>query len=379
MSAASGATTLALVGWAWAVGVALADRRASINLADVAPELDGPLVSAIVPARNEAGRIGPALRSLSAQRYRALEVIVVDDESQDETAAQAAAVARTCERIRLVPGLPPPPGWIGKNWAVHEGVERARGTWLLFTDADVLHAPDALARAVPLARELGRGGVTILARWLSGSAPERIVQPAALALIRAFVVPGPLVRSQRFGLARANGAFILLERGLYERTGGHAALRRALVDDYALARVVKAAGGLLVVVEGYEYVSVRMYDGLAELWHGWRKNSSAGVAGGSLSLAFVLAFAGTAIALAPALAVVRGPRRLGVAALALQLAVRAAVANAAPTPRRYWATFPLGALFLSVTSLVSSGDRLRGVVEWRGRCYSREGTRRSPA
>jgi len=354
---------LSLLAWGWATVVALADRRHRLDLRDVEPELDGPLVSAIVPARNEEGRIAPALRSLAGQIHRALEVIVVDDESEDGTYEEAKSVS--CERIRVLRGAPLPSGWVGKTWANHQGARLAAGEWLLFTDADVLHEPDALARALPLARQSGRGGLTVLCRLETATPGERIVQPAAAVFIRSFVAPGFLVRSPRFAVALAAGGYILLERALYERLGGHAAIRGELVDDRALAERVKAAGGLLVFASAGDLVRVRMYHGLREAWRGWRKNTSAGI--GSPVLAVVGGVQGLVVSVAPLLALLRGPRAAGALALALQIFVRSDVDPVAPTPRRYWLTLPLGGVFLSAVSLVSSLDRMRGRLEWRGR------------
>jgi len=356
---------LSLLTWAWAAFVALADRRHRVDLRAAPPETDGPLVSVIVPARDEEGRIGPALRSLAAQTYGPLEVIVVDDESQDGTLLEARSVVS--QRIRVLEGAPLPPGWVGKSWANHQGAEAARGEWLLLTDADILHAPDSLARALPLARRLGRGGLTVLCRLDSESASERVIQPAAAVFIRSFVAPGPLVRSPRSPVALAAGGYILVERALYDRIGGHRAIQREIVDDQALARRVKATGGLLVFVFGDDLVRVRMYHGLAELWRGWRKNSSAGV--GSTGQALGAGLQGLVVSLVPAVALARGPRLLGAAALALQVVARAEVDAVAPSPRRYWLTLPLGGAFVSVVSLASSLDRLRGGLVWRGRRY----------
>jgi chlorobactene glucosyltransferase len=362
-------TGAAAATWGWAVAVGLLDRRVVPALADVEPETAGPLVTAVVPGRDEEGRVAPALRSLVAQTYPALEVVFVDDESRDGTLAEAMSVERESERIRVVSGKPLPPGWVGKSWATHQGASEARGDWLLFTDADVVHAPEAVARALALARRLGRG-ITVLPRSVCETPGERIVQPAAAALIRGFVAPGPLVRSSRFPTAFGIGGFILVERGLYERVGGHEAVRDRLVDDFALAALLKRAGSPLAVATGRDQVRVRMYDGAREVWRGWRKNSSAGIAEGSLPGAVALAAFGLVAALMPALAIVRGPRGLGLLAFALQTWARIAIDAAAPTPRRYWLTLPLGGAFLSTVSLVSSLDRVRGGVEWRGRRYA---------
>jgi len=364
--------------WAWAAAVAADDRRHLHVLAPAGPRGGGAredgstgedeLVSVIVPARNEAGRLEPALRSLERQRHPSVEVIVVDDESTDGTYAEACR--NTSERVRVVRGAPLPAGWIGKTWANHQGAEAASGGWLLFTDADVVHAPDAVGMALKLAHRLGGPGLTVLPRLETGSWAERIVQPAAAVLIRSFVAPGLLIRLRAAPTAIAAGGFILLRRAAYDSAGGHAAIRDRLVDDKALAEQVKRHVGPLAIVDGGGLVRVRMYRGLPELWRGWRKNTSVGVAERSPLLAAFAALGGAALALGPFLAAVRGPRLLAAGGIVLQLGVRADVERFAPTPPVYRLTLPLGCLFLTATSLASSVDRLRGGVTWRGRTYA---------
>lgn len=355
---------LGAVTWGWAAVVAVLDRWARLDIRDVEPDQEGPLVSVVVPARNEERGIAAAVASLVAQDYAPLEVLVVDDESTDRTAELAAAAG-----ARVLHGEPLPPGWVGKSWACDQGARAAVGEWLLFTDADVVHEPDALGRALTLARREGRGGLTILCRLESGTPAERVVQPAAVVLIRSFVAPGFLIRARWSKVALAAGGFILIERTFYDRIGGHAAIRSRLIDDQALAEAAKAAGGLLVPAFAGGLVRVRMYEGVAELWAGWRKNTSVGLARGSAPLALAGALLGTVLSLAPALALVRGPRGLGAVGVLLQLVARADVDEVAPSPPAYWTTLPLGSLFLALVSLRSSLDRLRGGVEWRGRRY----------
>ena len=357
---------LAVVPWAWCVLVAALDRRHRLSLDDVEPLADGPLVSVIVPARDEERGVEAAVASLAAQEYGALEVIVVDDESSDSTAAEARAAAT--DRVRVVSGLPVPPGWVGKSWACHQGFELARGEWLLFTDADVRHAPDTVGRVLALTERQRVAGVTLLPVIETAGVVERAIQPAAAVLIRSFVAPGLLVRSPRSPVAIAAGGFILVSRVAYEGVGGHEAMRHELVDDQMLAVRLKAAGTPLALAGSAGRVRVRMYIGARESLRGWRKNTSAGL-GGSVAVAAILAGAGVVSSVAPAVAIVRGPRLPGAVGLGLQLAARAASNEVCPTPRRAWPLFPAGALTLSILSLVSSVDRLRGGVVWRGRRY----------
>jgi hypothetical protein len=359
-------TLLAVVPWGWCVLVAALDRRHRLSLDDVEPLPDGPLVSVVVPARDEERGVRAAVASLAAQEYGPLEVIVVDDESSDATAAEALAAGT--DRVRVLAGRPVPPGWVGKSWACHQGFEQADGEWLLFTDADVRHAPDTVGRVLALAERRRVAGVTLLPVLETSGFVERAIQPAAAVLIRSFVAPGPLVRSPRSAVAIAAGGFILVSRAAYDGVGGHDAMRHELVDDQMLAVRLKAAGTPLALAGSAGRVRVRMYVGGRETLRGWRKNTSAGLAG-PVALAAILAGLGVVSAAAPTVAIVRGPRFAGAVGLALQLAARAASNEVCPTPRRAWPLFPAGALTLSILSLLSSFDRLRGGIVWRGRRY----------
>ena len=204
---------------------------------------------------------------------------MVDDESRDGTLAAARAAAGDDPRVRVLAGEALPPGWVGKSWACWQAVRAARGDWLLFTDADVIHAPDSLGRALAMARRLGRGGVTLFPTIDCEGALERLVTPAAVTAIGTFVAPGPLARSRRSRVAIAAGGYILVERGVYEAAGGHAAIRSRMVEDVCLAEAVKRGGHLLVPMPAGPLARLRMYHGGREVWDGWSKNASFAAAG----------------------------------------------------------------------------------------------------
>jgi hypothetical protein len=371
------ATLAAAAAGLWSAAAALAahERRVAIDVAEAAPATDGPLVSVIVPARDEERDVGATVRSLLAQTYPHLELVVVDDESGDDTAARAGEAMAGDPRARLIAGRVPPPGWVGKTWACWQGAREARGDWLLFTDADVVHGPETLACCVTLARELGTGGITLVPRIVCVSVAERVVLPAAFALISTLVAPGPLVRSPRSPVAMAAGGFILVERSLYDRAGGHRGIADRMIDDVSLAEAVKRSGGLLMPVDGTRTASIRLYHGVGEMWTGWRKNASFGVAGGPLKAA-AGALAVIALALAPPVALALGLRRrraglalLGGVGWAMQAALQRMAAGGAPAPALLAPTMPLGLAFMGAAALRSAADRMGGGPVWRGRRY----------
>jgi hypothetical protein len=361
--AAFGAATLA----------ALSGRRRLRRPVPVPPGDDAPLISVVVPARNEARDVAATLRGILAQRYPRLEVVAVDDCSTDGTAEAIAAVAADDPRLTLVRGREAPDGWLGKPWAVSQGVERTRGAWLCFTDADIAFHPDTLAAALAFARERGGGGCTLTPLLECGSFWERVVQPVAAMTIASFVAPPLLAERPNSRVALAAGGFMLVERQLYERAGGHAAVRDRVADDISLARSVKRAGGLLALGAGDELVRVRMYHGPGELFRGWRKNTAYGLPGPAAVSAVGALLVATA-GIAPPLALVQGVRRRdrrlavrGAVGLGALLALRSSADHYAPTPKAYTATAPLGVLWLSGVTLVAVVDRLRGGPRWRGR------------
>lgn len=362
--------------WGAAAALAAWERVRVPDAAAHEPARGVGTVSVVVPARNEERAVGNTVRTLRAQSYDDIQVVVVDDGSSDRTVQVARAAAADDSRVRVITAGDVPEAWIGKAWACHRGARESTGQWLLFTDADIEYSPDAIARALGLALRLGRGGVTLAPRVRTGSAAERAVMPAAIALIHTLVAPGPLARSPRSRVGLAAGAFILVDRDLYEAAGGHAGVRDRMVDDLSLAVNIKRAGGLLVPANGTSLISLRMYHGAREMWRGWRKNAafaregraSKGVVGG-------LILAG--VTLAPACALARGTARrdgyamaLGISGMALQMMLQRSANRIVPT-RPVWApTFPVGAVVISAAAVLGGIERLAGRgPAWRGRRY----------
>jgi chlorobactene glucosyltransferase len=362
--------------WLGAAGLALHERRRAPRAEREPPAGGGSLVSVVVPARDEQRDVGATVRSLLALDYAPFEVIVVDDESRDATAAAARAAAGGDPRVRVLAGRPLPAGWVGKSWACWQGAQAARGDWLLFTDADVVHAPDSLGRAVAMATRLGRGGITLFPTIDTVGPVERMVAPAALTAIGTFVAPGPLARSPRSRVAIAAGAYMLVERRLYDAVGGHSRIRGRMIDDVCLAAAIKRSGGLLVPALAGPLARLRMYHGGREVWEGWSKNASFGAAGGA-GKGLVGAAVVAALALLPPVASVAGLRRrdraLAAAGLSGTLALlllQRLSAGLVPTPPRYAPTLPLGMLVLCGAAARGALHRLTGAgPSWRGRRY----------
>ncbi|MFB3920180.1 MAG: glycosyltransferase family 2 protein [Terriglobia bacterium] len=231
---------------------------------------NGGRVTAIIPARNEEANIARVVRSVAAQEG-ILEVLVVDDHSEDRTAEILEGLKSEIPKLRTIHIAGPPEGWTGKSYAVSTASKMASGAWLLFTDADTEHQPGSLV--VLLARAQAEG-----AELLSISPGQRTPTWWESAVIPLVYVH--LARLYKFEevsnphspAAAANGQYVLIRREAYERVGGHEAVRGAILEDVELARRVKAAGGRLLFLPGAEWVQTRMYRSLSEMWRGWTKN-----------------------------------------------------------------------------------------------------------
>jgi chlorobactene glucosyltransferase len=254
------------------LAIALTNLRALRRLGDFPAPSQFPTVSVLVPARNEASAIGPCLRSLLSQDYPAFEVVVLDDESDDETGEMLAALAAEDPRLRVLQGQPLPEGWIGKHWACHQLAEAAQGDLFLFTDADTAHSPQALRRAVGALEAEGADLLTALPWQELGSWGERLCIPVAYWSVFSLLPVGLAHRLRLPGLSVGNGQFLLFRREAYQAVGGHEAVRANPVDDIALAQRIKAQGFCLRLVDATGEVRCRMYRGWREILEGFSKN-----------------------------------------------------------------------------------------------------------
>lgn len=230
-----------------------------------------PVVSVIVPARNEEVCLGPCLHSLLIQNFAeqspAFEIIVVDDHSSDRT----REIALSFPEVRVIDAGPLPAGWTGKNNAVTAGANLARGEWLLFTDADTVHLPGSLARSLKEARVHGADLLSYSPQQTVETVWEKAVMPVIFAELAASYRPSQ-VSAPNSSAAAANGQFLLITRAAYEAVGGHAAIAANLLEDVALARAVKRSGHKIFFRFGGDAVRTRMYRSFAQLREGWTKN-----------------------------------------------------------------------------------------------------------
>lgn len=249
-------------------------------------------VSVLIPARNEAANIGPALEHVLASRNTDLEVLVWDDDSTDNTAAIVASIAATDPRVRLLEGTGLPPGWNGKQHACWRLAEASTRQLLVFLDADVRIGPDLLARMAAFREQTGTGLVSGFPRLVTVTWLEKLLLPLIHFVLLAFL-PMRAMRKHLWPSAAAGcGQFILAERNAYFHSGGHNAIRETMHDGLLLPRVLRRAGHKTDIADITDLSHVRMYDSAAKVWQGLAKNATEGIAtpGKIVPLSLILFF-----------------------------------------------------------------------------------------
>jgi glycosyltransferase involved in cell wall biosynthesis len=267
----------ALVVFAYLLGGLLWTRRRLPRLIEVepSPRTDWPRVSVIVPARNEAPQVETAARSLLAQDYPDLEVVAIDDRSEDATGLLLDGLASQDARLRVVHVETLPDGWLGKNHACARGAEAATGDWLLFTDGDVLFRADALRRAVAFAEAYGLDHLVAFPRLVTHGFLERAFVVAFGILFSLKTRVWALHRA-RSGAYVGVGAFNLVRREAYSRAGGHRTLALEVADDLKLGLVLRRSGARQGAVVSGGLLAVRWQNGLRASIGGLLKNAFAG-------------------------------------------------------------------------------------------------------
>jgi chlorobactene glucosyltransferase len=241
------------------------------------PPTDAPLVTVIVPARNEARNIERCVTSILATTYPNLELLVIDDSSTDATAEIARRAIGADFRARVMRNAPLPDGWFGKQWACAAGAKVATGTVLQFTDADTVHSPDLVTRSVNAIVRTDADLFSIAGRQELGGFWEKVIQPQIFTLLSMrYGGTESVNRSSRVRDKIANGQCIFVKRESYDAVGGHAAVRASVAEDLMLAQRFFAVRKRVVLMLGFKQLSTRMYESLPEIVGGWRKNVFAG-------------------------------------------------------------------------------------------------------
>lgn len=336
-----------------------------------------PAASVLIPARNEADQIAQTVKAVLASKEVDLEVLVLDDQSQDATASIVAEIAETDSRVRLVHGSSLPRGWCGKQYACHQLAQQAGHAELVFMDADVVLRPDAIRRCILQRRATGADLLSGFPQQVVGSLGEGLLIPMIYIVLLTYL-PFLLMRKTRLAAASAGcGQLFVTDRQAYLTSGGHAAIRSSMHDGITLPRAYRRAGLRTDLVDAADVATCRMYCGWQQTCSGLLKNAHEGLASHCLIVPFTLLLglgyvAPTALAL----------YQWWVADQSWSLAAAAGAALTSYVPRlvtawrydRSWYAvpwFPAGVLLFVALQWIAWARHLSGTrSHWRGRAYA---------
>ena len=338
-------------------------------------QTNSPRISAIVPARNEEAVIAACVESL-AQQIEIAEILVVNDQSTDRTAEIVRRLIPKFPQVRLLETTGPPSGWIGKNYAVWLAAQQAKGDWLLFSDADAVHEKDSAAKALQIAAQSNAALVSFSPEQLMHTWYEKALIPFVFGrLNRNFSFDE--INDPQNDAAAANGQFILIRRDAYNAVGGHSSIAGEVLEDVALARLVKRAGHRIWFGSGKGFVQVRMYRSFSAMWAGWRKNLYL-LEGGSPAEVYKQLLAESAFLLGPlvliALAIYKWHRLefavlLGLFFLLITHAMHFQVLRRSHFSPAFTGYLIPGSILYTAVLYASYRSHTRGKLEWKGREY----------
>lgn len=330
-------------------------------------------VSILLPARNEAERITPTLRSLLAQEgLPDMEILVLDDGSTDGTADVVRQIVGSDPRVKVIDGPDdlPPPGWLGKSWACHRLAQEATGEVFVFVDADVQLSARAIASTV---HHMRKGELDLLSpypRQIAISAAERVTQPL---VVWSWVTALPIritERSHYPSMAAAVGQFLVVDARAYRISGGHAAISGLILEDVGVLRALKRAGFRGAPADGSAVASCRMYTSWPEIYDGYTKSVWSAVQPNPVAYGLVAVM--TLAYVAPPVFALLGPGRAarawGIAGYASGVAGRYVVARR--TGERVWPDIllqPASVATFAGLILASLRRHRAGTITWRGR------------
>jgi chlorobactene glucosyltransferase len=251
--------------------------------------ITNPPISILIPMRNEAGIIAETVCSLLSQDCPGLEILILDDNSTDNSAEIARAAANGDSRLRVIVGKPLPAGWLGKTWACHQLAQQAAGETLLFADADVRWEPGAVSALVAEAQQADADLLTVWPTQITQTWGERLVVPLMGFSVLAYLPVWAVHYISWPVFAAANGQCLLFRREAYQKIGGHAAIKNQIVDDMAFAYAVKRNRMRLRMADANGLIQTRMYQNWPQARDGFAKNILAGH-GNSVIFLFFSAF-----------------------------------------------------------------------------------------
>ena len=335
-----------------------------------------PYISVCIPTRNEERDIKNCVKSVLNQDYPNFEVIVVDDNSSDNTAKIVRSMTEEYPNLIFIAGAQLAPGWMGKPYALHQAYQKSRGQYLLFTDADLMYRSHALKTAMHtmICKDLDL--LTLMPAAIFGSFWERVVQPVIFGFIAA-LTSFRKVNSSNHQSAMGFGAFLLFKKVSYQKIGGHLSVANEVLEDIMIAKKTKLNGLSILAADGKHLFAIRMYHSMKEIWVGWRKNIFLAMKK-SILRAFYYMVMVLCFLLTPYIVVMcnlwlgTGSLWLGISLLgpALSLAAGLGLCHELGLERKNVFLFPLGAIVMVVIMFNSMVQTLLlERIEWRGRTY----------
>lgn len=229
-------------------------------------------VSILVPARNEQDNIENCVRSLMAQDYPNYEIIVLNDNSTDDTEKILERLAEEDSRLKVINGTPLPQGWLGKNWACMQLANASSGELLFFTDADTVHQPFSASASVSLMEDRSPGLLSGFVQQRMDTLGEKLVVPLMLWGMLCFT-PVAIMHYMKYSfLTAACGQYMVFDREAYFKVGGHSAVKARVDEDKEFARVMKQEGFSVTMADATRMISCKMYGGFREAIKGFSKN-----------------------------------------------------------------------------------------------------------
>lgn len=330
-----------------------------------------PSVSVLVPARNEELNIESCVQNALNSAHAPLEVLVYNDESTDGTGAILRRLGEEDIRLGAVPPQALPGGWVGKPHACHRLGSHARGDVLLFVDADVQLQSDGITRIIDMLEK--SDVVTAVPRQIFGSFFERLIVPLLHVTYMAWLPLWLIPRTRDPRILAANGQLLAMKRGTWEKIGGFASVRDAIVDDMALCRRAKSLGLRVLFADGHDIASCRMYRSGKEVWEGFSKNLYLGIGAHPLRLLLITLLYTSAFVLPfVVLAVTPGDSAFwlpAVVAVAANVSMRALICwrHRHPLSGALW--HPLAVVGLLVIAMNSYFWARARNIRWAGRTY----------
>jgi chlorobactene glucosyltransferase len=334
-----------------------------------APKLQNtPRVSVLVPARDEEKNIGACLEGLLKQDYPNLEILVLDDDSNDRTVEKVRQFAAKDLRVRFFTGKPLPTSWLGKNWACHQLSEQATGEIFIFTDADNRYAPPAVAHTVGWMQKYRLSLLSAFCHQITKTLPEKLAVPAVNMLVYSYLPLWLTYYSRASSLAAANGQWLAFTREAYKRIGGHRAVCRQVVEDVELSRRAKQMGEKILVLSAKDEVYSRMYQSARQVWDGYSKNLFGLMRFQTLPFFIILSLL-FLIHIAPFLLVwFESLTALALIAIGMNLVIRGILAAKYAQPWLIGALLhPVAIAYLILLGLNSYRWYRTGQIKWKGR------------